>query len=322
MNSPEQFDTQLSPSSAGAEGEANTTALESIANSISLKIPETKAKPKIQRELAKLAIYMITAFLVFGCVIKFSPLYNTVVLRPEKRNALYDQVITSKQEVSFTNPSGDILNGWYFRAPDSKKIAIVFHGNAGNVTHRLLIAKAFLTQNICVFLFDYRGYGVSTGTPTISGLVDDGEAAYKYVREKLGYNPSNIIIYGESIGTAVASRVALKNPYAGIVIQSGLTSLPDVACDGIAWLKLYPKWVFPEPQLATKTFISKLHGPILFLHGQKDKLVPVHHGHELFALASEPKQLVIIPSAGHNDMLSADEKTFNDGLEKFLKAIP
>ncbi|MBX9568039.1 MAG: alpha/beta hydrolase [Candidatus Obscuribacterales bacterium] len=85
-------------------------------------------------------------------------------------------------------------------------------------------------------------------------------------------------------------------------------------------LKLYPEWVFPDPHFDTKNIIAKLHGPMLIMHGEKDRLIPVHHGHELFALAQEPKELVLIPNAGHNDMLSADEKIFSDALTQFLSA--
>lgn len=279
-------------------------------------VPQKRSS--LARELTKLAIYCLGFYILVGCAIKFTPLYEMVVLRPEKRNALYDQQISGKEEISFTNPKGDVLNAWFFRAPKSKKVAIVFHGNAGNVTHRLLIAKDFLMQGVSVFLFDYRGYGTSEGKPSIPGLVEDGERAYSYVRDNLGYTPENIILYGESIGTAVASRVAQNNQYSRLILQSGLTSLPDVACDGVAWLKLYPTWVFPQPHFDTKNIIASLKGPILVMHGGNDKLIPVHHGHDLFALASEPKQLVIIPNAGHNDMLSADEKLYVDSLSNFL----
>lgn len=288
---------------------------------------KTKHSPKavktnLKTELIKLAIYCTCFYVVLGCAIKFSPLYNAVVLRPEKRNAFYDQVINNKEEFRFPNKNGDTLNAWYFRVPGAKKVALVFHGNAGNVTHRLLIAKAFLKEGVSVFLFDYRGYGTSTGTPTVEGLIDDGESAYKFVNEHLGYPPKSIILYGESIGTAVTSRIALDKEYNGIILQSGLTSLPDVAGDGIMMLKLYPKWVFPDPHFDTKNIISRLKGPMLILHGEKDKLIPAHHAHELYTKAPEPKSLVLIPSAGHNDMLSADEKIISDALKRFLAGLP
>ena len=286
-----------------------------------MEVATESKQHKILKSFAKLILYFFGFYIIVGLLIAFSPLYETIVLRPQGKNILYDAAINNKQEIKFANKNGDQLHAWYFKSTGSKYVALIHHGNAGNITNRLMIVRDFLQLGVSVFLYDYRGYGLSSGKPTISGLIEDGECAYDYVTNDLKYQPDQIIIYGESIGSGVAVRVAKDRPCAGLILQSPPMSLPEVAGDGVIWLKLYPQWVFPEPQLRTKDLIAQQKGPILFIHGMKDTLVLPRHGQGLFALAQEPKQLVLLPNSGHNDIQDKDETEYFAALSKFVESI-
>jgi uncharacterized protein len=275
-----------------------------------------------KREFSKFCLYCLIFYLSFGLLIAFSPLASLLILHPQGRSDFYNAAVANKEEVNFANAAGDTLHAWFIRAPGAKRIALVHHGNAGNLIHRLTIARDFLQLGTSVFLYDYRGYGASTGKPSVAGLIEDGLAAYDYVNKKLGYSPDQIIAYGESIGTAVTCRVALLRPCRAIVLQSGLSSLPAVAHDGVLWLKLYPDWVFPQPHFDTDSIIARLPEPILFIHGMKDSTIPYRQSEELFKLASNKQnKIVLLPDAGHNDVQGADEPQFYSALSGFVESV-
>ncbi len=278
------------------------------------------AAKSVKLEFAKLAIYVLLSYLAFGLFIRFSPAYEFLVLRPEGRSELYDRKIEKKEEIKFKNRNGDLLSAWFFRVPDAKRVVLIHHGNAGNITHRLLIARDFLQLGISAFVYDYRGYGESTGRPSMTGLISDGQDAYDYLSKTLGYKADQIIFYGESIGTAVSCCVNQTKPCKVMILQSAPSALPDVARDDILWFRAYPDWVFPEPHFASKKIISQFKEPILFIHGKKDRTVPFQHSELLYAHASSPKkEIVLLPDAGHNDVQGVDEPQFFKAISKFLK---
>jgi uncharacterized protein len=287
--------------------------------------PEAAAKAKknpFLREVGKFCLYCLLFYLFLGALIAFSPLYSLVLLRPEGKTVLYDAKISNKEEIKFENGKGDVLHAWLIRSPGSKRIVLIHHGNAGNIIHRLLIARDFLQLGFSVFVYDYRGYGASTGKPSAAGLIEDGQAAYDYVNRKLAYPADDIVVYGESIGTAVACRVAQDRPCRAIVLQSGLSSVPEVAHDGVIWLRLYPAWIFPEPRFNSAAIIGNLKEPILFIHGAKDTLIPCRHSRNLFALAKNPgNEITILPDAGHNDVQDADEQQYFAALSRFVNKV-
>lgn len=284
--------------------------------------PKTPVKAKntkaaVKREFIKLGVYIAVFYVFCGLLIRFSPACEFLLLRPQGKNEFYSAKI-DKEEISLDNGHGDELNAWFFKVPGSKSVVLVNHGNAGNLINRLLIARDIKQLGVSVFLYDYRGYGASTGKPSAEGLLDDAEAAYDYVNKTLGYKPEKIILYGESIGTGVTCRLAKERQYGGLILQSALSSLPDVARDGIVWFRGYPDWIFPDPHYASISIIKDLKGPILFIHGQKDRTVPVEHSKRMFELAQNPKELVILPHAGHNDVQDQDENIYFDAMKKFL----
>ena len=193
------------------------------------------------------------------------------------------------------------LHGWFLPAPHSPDVVrtvLVCHGNAGNISHRLdraLFIQSKLNWN--VFLFDYRGYGRSEGSPDEKGTYADGRAAYRYLLDR-GIRPDHIVLFGESLGAAVAVQLAQEKEAAALVLESPFTSIPDMARAVYPFLPL-ARWVSTRYDNLDK--IPSIGMPLLILHGTGDRAVPFEQGERLFRAASEPKTFVAIPGAGHND---------------------
>ncbi len=221
------------------------------------------------------------------------------------------------EDVSFRAADGAELNGWFYPASTNSErggVAIVFcHGNAGNISHRLDASKAMLSTGVAVFLFDYRGYGRSQGKPSEEGTYLDAEAAYDWVAAK-GFK--RIVVYGESLGGAVACELALRRPAAALVLQSTFTSIPDIGA------KLFP-WL-PVRRIATIRYdtVAKLPTvtvPVLVMHSRTDRLIPYSHAERNFAAAREPKFFCDLDGE-HNNPLG-DRERYVAGLEQILAAL-
>lgn len=265
---------------------------------------------------------LLLCYLLLG-LLMWSPFYTAVALRPFGPNEHYDSVrrIPTCQEHFIANSHGDKLHAWLFRIPAAKKLVIVHHGNAGNITHRMYLANAAIMCGAAVLLYDYRGYGLSTGTPSLPGLHEDGAAVYDFAVSRLGYAPNQIVNLGESVGTGVACQLASEKPSAGLVLQSPVASLPAVARAGIFLFGAYPDAAFPQPHFNNVDQIRRVHVPVLLLHGKKDHLVPYGHSQQILASANAPKTLELFEAAGHNDMPAGDEQ-YQRALKKFLANLP
>ena len=222
-------------------------------------------------------------------------------------------------DVRFSADDGVELNGWFFpgntNSPRARLALLVCHGNAGNISDRLDTCAALLATGVNVFLFDYRGYGRSKGRPSEAGTYRDAQAAYQWLRLR-GFASTNIIAFGESLGGGPATELAVREPVAGLVLQSTFTSIPDIAVELFPWL---PARRLASIHYNTRSKLPRLRVPVLVMHSRKDEIIPFHHGEQNFAAANQPKLFWELPS-GHNDPL-ADRKRFIDGLEQFLRLI-
>lgn len=282
-------------------------------------------KRRFRLQLRNLALIALSCYVLTGLLLQ-SPVYTMVALRPHGAdNPLYKIPSIAnipKQELKIATAGGVKLDAWYFNAPGSSKVVIVNHGNAGNLLNRLFIAKGLLQSGVSAIIYDYRGYGRSEGALSLAGLKDDALAVYDYAKDTLGYQPQQIVLYGESIGGGISSRVAEQRKVAAVIMHSPFTSLPDVAQDGALLLRLYPDWVFPQPDYENLSYVRGTHPPLLILYGDKDRLVPPAQSQKLFTEASPPKTVVMVPGAGHNDMIDVNEKLYNESINAFLKKLP
>ncbi len=206
------------------------------------------------------------------------------------------------EDLSFTTDDGERLHGWWVPAPhgQSRGHVLFFHGNAGNISHRVVDAQLLAAEGFDVVLFDYRGYGRSSGRPSEEGTYRDGRAALRALRSRPGVDPARVFYLGESLGGGVALALALEVPPAGLALRSAFTSVKAM---GRLHYPLVPGFIVPDAYPSLRR-IPALRCPLLVLHGDRDDLVPLGHGQALFAAAPEPKRLEVLPGAGHNDLLA------------------
>jgi len=200
------------------------------------------------------------------------------------------------QSINLTTSDNLKLNAWYKPAVINMPTILYLHGNGGHIGYRMYLVRHLLYQGYGVLLPDYRGYGGNPGKPTEEGLYLDGRAAMDFLQEHAIKN-SRIVLYGESLGTGVATKLASEFPACALILQSPFTSLPAVARFHYPWL-LIP----PTDKYDSLGRINNIHMPILFLHGKQDEIVPYYQGKQLFNQANDPKQWVEFSKRGHEDL--------------------
>jgi hypothetical protein len=201
------------------------------------------------------------------------------------------------EERFFDTTDGVRLHGWWIPAQPTGPAVLLCHGNGGNIAGRLHIARALHEMGLGVFLFDYRGYGSSAGTPDEEGTYLDAQAAWELVTGPLGVAPDRLLLQGESLGGAVALELARRRGAAGLILESSFTSLPDVGATAYPWL---PVRALARIRYASLDKIGALDLPILILHSPEDEIVPFAHAGRLLAAAGERAHLHRT-SGGHND---------------------
>ncbi len=213
----------------------------------------------------------------------------------------------------FRSADGLRLHGWLIRHEQPRHALLMIHGNAGNLTHRAALAS-ILSQRYAatVFVFDYRGYGRSEGTPTIPGLLLDARAARKDLAARAGIAESEIVLLGESLGGGIAVDLAAEDGARGLVLLRTFSSLKEVAA--IHYPRILVDTLVAD-RLDSVAKISKFRGPLLQFHGEADRTIPIALGQNLFAAANEPKTFVSAPGHDHNDRLP---ETLFAALDRWL----
>ena len=194
---------------------------------------------------------------------------------------------------------GTSLDTWIHPAKTGYPFLIFFHGTGGNMSNLAPYFKALVNEGFGLLAIDYRGFGASTGAPSENGIYEDASTAIKYAHETLAIPLNHIVLYGESLGTGVAVQMATQLPVAAIILQSPYASIIDIGYMRYPWL---PVNFLLEDKFNSISKIKSAHAPILFMHGDKDTVVPMTEGKKLFAAANEPKQAVYFPGHGHNDL--------------------
>lgn len=225
---------------------------------------------------------------------------------------LYDSLplSLSVKDCWFTTEDGLRLHAWYVAVEHPIATLLISHGNAGNISHRLDLMLRLRHAGFNVFMYDYRGYGRSEGSPTEKGVYLDGRAAYDYVTTVEGIDPAHLILFGSSLGGAVAVEVATQRKAAALILEATFSSGKALA------RKLYP--FLPIDLLMQSEYnsiekIRTLDIPILVIHGSNDSIVPIDLARDLFNAANEPKEFYEIPRADHNDTY------FVGGLDYFRR---
>jgi len=196
-----------------------------------------------------------------------------------------DAVGLDYEDITLEASDGVSVHGWFVPG-NSSRVLLYFHGNAGNISHRLYSIKEFHDLGLSVFIIDYRGYGQSSGKPSEQGLYRDGEAAWRYLAGERGIAPS-------------------------------FTSVPDIGQDAYPWLPV--RWL-TRFKHSTRDEVAKSTCPVLVVHSRDDEIIPFHHGQAIYGAANEPKQFLEI-RGGHNDGHAVSATVYSDGIQDFLASL-
>lgn len=269
------------------------------------------------RMLLTLGIMVVLAYAVVAALIFFAQPH--LVYYPEIGRSLIGtpaDVELPYETVEITTADGESLYGWYVPAPDATATVLFLHGNAGNISNRMGYLTMLYRLGYNTFIFDYRGYGKSSGTPTEEGTYRDAKAAWKYITQKKAIAPSNVVLFGESLGGAVASWLAVREKPGLLVLASAFTSVPDMGA------KLYP--FLPVRLLSrfeynTLEQLKDVECPVFVAHSPQDEIVPFEHGQALYEAAPSPKQFLEL-QGGHNNGFVYMREEWAEALGEFMDA--
>jgi len=263
--------------------------------------------------LAALAAVVYLGLVGFMYAVQSSLLYlpdlagRDLVATPEDIGLEY-------QTIWIPTSDAETLHAWFVPAPQAQATLLFFHGNAGNISHRLDSIALFHQLGLNVLILDYRGYGLSTGKPSEPGTYKDARAAWDYLTEVRGLQSGTIVLFGRSLGGAVASWLAARVRPAALVLESSFTSLPDLGAELYPWL---PVRLLSRLRYDSRSCLARVRAPVLVIHSRDDEIIPLRHGRELYAAASEPKSFLEL-RGGHNDGLLRNRQRYLVGLRRFL----
>jgi fermentation-respiration switch protein FrsA (DUF1100 family) len=259
--------------------------------------------------LASLYILFMLAMFLFQSRLVFIP-QKELTMTPQSIGIPYE-------DVYFMTDDGTRLNGWFIPSDSSDCTVLFCHGNAGNISHRLEIIEILNELRLNVFIFDYRGYGKSVGKPSEEGTYRDADAGWGYLIRSRNIDPLSIILFGKSLGGAVAADLASGKSAAGLILESSFTSAKDLGSEIYPFL---PVRFLSRFDFNTLGKIDKIDCPKLIVHSRDDEIIPFSHGEELFNAAKEPKDFLEI-SGTHNEGFLINLHKYRNALGSFINRI-
>jgi hypothetical protein len=221
------------------------------------------------------------------------------------------------EDAKLDTKDGVQLHGWYIPNRESEQVLLFFHGNAGNISHRRDSIELFHRLGLNVFIIDYRGYGKSEGKPGEQGLYQDAAAAWRYLTEEKGFDPDDVVIFGRSLGGAVAARLAAGVEARGLILESTMSSARDFAR---AVFKILSRLVVVRYEFNTAQLVKSVHYPVLVLHSPEDEIMPFHLGEKIYDLANQPKHFVRM-RGDHNNGFLLSLPEYQQQLDRWLKSL-
>ena len=253
-------------------------------------------KRPLRRRILRLAVI---AFSIYVSLVTLISLFQRHLIYYPSREyeGLPTDVGHEFEEVAIRAADGVKLAGWYVPCPDDKATVLFFHGNAGNISHRLHKIDLLHRLGFSVFIIDYRGFGKSEGRPSEQGLYRDADAAWEYLTNTRGIPAERIVVMGKSLGGAVAIDLAGRRTPGALVVESTFTTLLDVARIHFRFL---PVKLILRDRFESIHKIGAVRCPLLILHGTEDRLIPIDLAKSLFQAAPEPKRFIATPG-DHNE---------------------
>lgn len=206
-----------------------------------------------------------------------------------------------------TTPDGETVETWRWKGTSDKPVIVFFHGNAGNLEHRHAIFRMFMDLGYGFVALDYRGYGNSTGSPSYGSIIGDARLVLDRTLAAADFSGRKVVLYGESLGTGVATEIAVGRDIAGVILQSPYTSIAAAAAERFPWLPV--RFLLTE-RLSNITHVAAINAPLMILHGDRDELFPLQMAKEIFDKATGPRKLEILQRTGHNDIHPEDIEDF------------
>ncbi len=242
---------------------------------------------------------------------------DSLIFYPQKLSSNYHYQLTGNdKEVFISTADGEVINGILFNRPGNRHVVLYFHGNGGSLDSWQQTGAQILALGCDLLIIDYRGYGKSTGSFSEKGFYRDANAAYKFLIQS-GYSPGQVIAYGRSLGTGVATQLAIDQKVAGLILESPYTSLGAVAAEKMPYL--FPGLLL-KYKLNTLAKAPQLKVPTLIIHGSADELIPCSQGQQLYNVIKAPKKLVLINGGGHNNLGMFNEHA--ECISDFISSIP
>jgi fermentation-respiration switch protein FrsA (DUF1100 family) len=279
---------------------------------------------KLKRAVKIMTWLMVLAGVVFaGLVALFFVFQRSLMYLPTPDLPVLEEVLPGAEAVAFETEDGLRLGGWFVPAAEvgeegdgTSVTVLVFNGNAANRGTRVPLAERMRDIGLNVLLFDYRGYGGNPGSPSEAGLGRDARAALAYLQGRDEVDPQRIVLFGESLGSGVATELAVERAPAALVLRSPFSSMVDTARFHYPWLPV--GWMLRDRYPSIER-IGRLQCPLLVIAGDADAIVPAELSRKLFDAAPEPKQLIVVPDADHNDLEFSKGQVWIDDLARFLK---
>jgi len=267
----------------------------------------------VQKLLINTGIVLLLSYLAIAIVVYFRQ--GSLLYFPDKDVRQTPAAVNlAFEDISFRTRDGITIAGWFVPSEDEKGVLLFCHGNAGNISDRLDSINIFHQLGLSVLIFDYRGYGKSEGRPSERGTYLDAEAAWDYLVKEKRKSPERIILFGRSLGGAVAAETALRKNAALLILESSFTSVPDLALKFYPWLPVRFLAIF---RYASIDKVGRIRCPKLIIHSPDDEIVPFGHGTALYDKASGPKEFLRI-RGGHNEGFLASGGIYVEGLRDFL----
>lgn len=256
-----------------------------------------RMKPALRSVLLLLAAWLAVNFIIVPL------LEPALIYFPVKEIEAYPSAVGLQYEdVYVKTADGAVINGWFIPNRAAQKVILLFHGNGGNLGHRVHFLRVLNALPANVLVIDYHGYGRSQGKPSEANLYLDAEAAYRYLTEQKKFKPEQIIVMGSSLGGAVAACLAEKEEVGGLVLQKAFTSAAAMAP------RVNPLYRWPivliRSRYDTLDRIRQVKAPVLIIHSRDDEMIPYQMSVELYQKANEPKEILLLDGFRHNDLIT------------------
>jgi len=273
------------------------------------KVPRLLTRTRAMTALGSIAVLALCLYLGLAATIYFAQ--RSMMYFPDRAHiAPAAADLPEAEEVPLTASDGAAIRVWHVPPRDGKPVIVYFHGNGGSLPYRVGRFRRLLADGIGLVALEYRGYGGNAGSPSEQGLIADGETAYAFAAAH--YPASEIVLWGESLGSGVALAVAAEKPVGRVILEAPFTSAAAVAELHYWYL---PVWLLMKDQFRSDQRIGKVTAPLLILHGVHDQIVPYAMGERLFDMAKQPKHIARFLDGGHEDL---DQNGALDAVGRFL----